>query len=194
VQRLALALNAWLPQDIRIVSVQRVPADFHSRFQAAGKQYRFFVWNHSVMNPLLRHQAWHVPLKLDVPAMRSAARQLLGEHDFRSFAATRPYVVKDTTRRLDRCEVRRNGALITFIIEGEGFLYKMCRGIVGTIVQAGLGKFPPGEVKTMLAKADRRMAGMTAPAHGLVLWKVFYRKAPSTKPQHPEKLQPPKTK
>jgi tRNA pseudouridine38-40 synthase len=60
------------------------------------------------------------------------------------------------------------------MIEGNGFLYKMCRGIVGTIVQAGLGKFPPGEIKAMLAKRDRRVAGMTAPAHGLVLWKVYY--------------------
>ena len=76
-----------------------------------------------------------------------------------------------------RCEVRRKGPLFTFIISGEGFLYKMCRGIVGTLVQAGLGKFSPDEVRTMLAKKDRRMGGMTAPAHGLVLWKVRYGKA-----------------
>ena len=80
-----------------------------------------------------------------------------------------------TVRRLTRCDVKQSGAQFTFIIEGDGFLYKMCRGIVGTIVQAGLGKFPPDEIKTMLAKADRRVAGMTAPAHGLVLWKVFYK-------------------
>jgi tRNA pseudouridine38-40 synthase len=66
--------------------------------------------------------------------------------------------------------------MLTVIIEGDGFLYKMCRGIVGTLVQVGLGKFPPGEVSTMLAQRDRRVAGMTAPAHGLVLWKVFYGK------------------
>jgi tRNA U38,U39,U40 pseudouridine synthase TruA len=79
-------------------------------------------------------------------------------------------------RTLTRCDVKRSGAQYTFTIEGDGFLYKMCRGIVGTIVQAGLGKFPPEDVTEMLAKADRRVAGMTAPAHGLVLWKVFYTK------------------
>jgi len=84
--------------------------------------------------------------------------------------------MKSTVRTLTRCDVKRSGAQFTFIIEGDGFLYKMCRGIVGTIVQVGFGKFPPSEIKAMLAKTDRRVAGMTAPAHGLVLWKVFYSK------------------
>jgi tRNA pseudouridine38-40 synthase len=78
-------------------------------------------------------------------------------------------------RTLTRCDVKQSGPLITVIIEGDGFLYKMCRGIVGTVVQAGLGKFPPGDIKRMLASRDRRVAGMSAPAHGLTLWKVFYR-------------------
>ena len=81
-----------------------------------------------------------------------------------------------------RCEVQRRGPLLTFIIEGDGFLYKMCRGIVGTLVQVGLGKFPAGEVRRMLERKDRRAGGMTAPAHGLVLWKVFYRKANAHRP------------
>ena len=82
--------------------------------------------------------------------------------------------MESTVRTVTRCDVKRSGAKFTFIIEGDGFLYKMCRGIVGTIVQAGQGKFPAAEVKTMLDAKDRRMAGMTAPAHGLVLIKVFY--------------------
>jgi tRNA pseudouridine38-40 synthase len=77
-------------------------------------------------------------------------------------------------RALKRCDLTRRGRLLTFIIEGDGFLYKMCRGIVGTLVQVGLGKFPAAEVGRMLAQKDRRVAGMTAPAHGLVLWKVSY--------------------
>jgi len=77
-------------------------------------------------------------------------------------------------RTLTRCDVKRAGAQFTFIIEGDGFLYKMCRSIVGTIVQCGLGKFPAAAIKPMLAKTDRRAAGMSAPAQGLVLWKVFY--------------------
>jgi tRNA pseudouridine38-40 synthase len=83
--------------------------------------------------------------------------------------------MKSNVRTLRRCDIKKSGSQLTFIIEGDGFLYKMCRGIVGTLVQVGLGKFPPEEIKTMLAKRDRRLAGMTAPAHGLVLWKVFYK-------------------
>ena len=173
-RKLPLAVNAWLPEDIRIVSAQRMPVSFHARFQATGKQYRYFVWNHTAMNPLLRAQAWHVPGKLDVPAMRSATRRFIGKHDFRSFAATHTYEIEDTVRRLTRCDIKRSGPMLTFIIEGDGFLYKMCRGIVGTLVQLGRGKFGEAELKRMLAAKDRRVAGMTAPAHGLVLWKVFY--------------------
>jgi tRNA pseudouridine38-40 synthase len=177
VSRLPLAVNAHLPHDIRVVSAQRVALDFHSRFQATGKQYRYFLWNHPVMNPLLRTQAWHVPVKLDVPAMRAAAHLLLGRHDFRSFATTHSYEIKDTIRILTRCDLRRKGPLLTFVIEGDGFLYKMCRGIVGTLAQLGRGKFTESDLKAMLAARDRRVAGMTAPAHGLVLWKVFYQPA-----------------
>ena len=173
-QKLALALNAWLPQDVRVLSASRAPEKFHARFDAKGKQYRYFVWNHGAMNPLLRHSAWHVTRPLDLKAMRAAAPQFVGRHDFKSFAGTRNYEMESTVRKLTRCDIKKSGKLLTFIIEGDGFLYKMCRGIVGTIVQIGLGKFPSDEIKRMLAKKDRRMAGMTAPAHGLVLWKVFY--------------------
>jgi tRNA pseudouridine38-40 synthase len=176
-RKLGLALNAHLPADIRIVSAARARERFHARFDARGKQYRYFVWNHAAMNPLLRHAAWHVPRKADLARMRAAAKWFVGKHDFQSFSSNPGYKKQTTVRTLTRCDVKKSGPQYTFIIEGDGFLYKMCRGIVGTIVQAGLGKFPPEEVKSMLAKADRRVAGMTAPAHGLVLWKVFYSKA-----------------
>jgi tRNA pseudouridine38-40 synthase len=173
-RKLALALNAWLPEDIRIVSAGRMKKDFHARFDAAGKQYRYFVWNHSAMNPLIRHSAWHVPRPLDLAAMRHAALCFIGRHDFQSFTANSGHTRESTVRTLSRCDLKKNGRLLTFIIEGDGFLYRMCRGIVGTLVQIGLGKFSPGEIKTMLGKKDRRVAGMTAPARGLVLWKVKY--------------------
>jgi tRNA pseudouridine38-40 synthase len=176
VRKLALALNAFLPQDIRVLSATRARPDFHARFNAAGKQYRYVIWNHPAMNPLLRTQAWHVPQALDVPAMRRAARVFVGRHDFKSFAANRGYEMVSTVRTVTRCELRRSGCTLTVVIEGDGFLYKMCRGIVGTLVQVGQGKFAPEDVKSMLAARDRRLAGMTAPALGLVLWKVFYKK------------------
>jgi tRNA pseudouridine38-40 synthase len=174
VSKLTLALNAHLREDIRVVGVHHCQADFHARFDATGKQYRYFVWNHAAMNPLHRHQAWHVPRKLDLPAMRSAAERFVGRHDFRSFTANPGYERLSTIRRLMRVELKRNGPLLTFIIEGDGFLYKMCRGIVGTLVQVGQGKLAVGDIRRILSSRDRRVAGMTAPAHGLVLWRVFY--------------------
>ena len=175
-RKLALALNAWLPGDIRVLSAARAREGFHSRFDATGKQYRYFVWNHPAMNPLIRRTAWHVPRSLDLRAMRAAAPLFVGKHDFQSFAANPGYSKESTVRTLTRCDLSRRGHLLTFIIEGDGFLYRMCRGMVGTLVQVGLGKFPANDIRRMLAKRDRRVAGMTAPAHGLVLWKVSYRK------------------
>jgi tRNA pseudouridine38-40 synthase len=175
IRKLGLALNAWLPEDIRVLSAITARAEFHARFDAAGKQYRYFVWNQPAMNPLLRKTAWHVPRRLDVKLMRDAAQHFIGKHDFKSFTANTGYERETTVRTLSRCEIKRQGPLLTFVIEGDGFLYKMCRGIVGTLVQVGLGKFAPGEIKTLLGKKDRRLGGMTAPAHGLVLWKVYYK-------------------
>lgn len=194
VRKLVLAINAHLPEDIRILSAARAPAKFHARFDAKGKQYRYFVWNHAAMNPLLRRTAWHVPRKLDVKAIRAAAPLFVGKHDFQSLAANPGYAKESTVRTLTRCDVKRSGPLFTFLIEGDGFLYKMCRGIAGTLVQVGLGKFPASEVRNMLAKRDRRVAGMTAPAHGLVLWKVFYGKTPKSKNQTPKNIHIPISK
>lgn len=175
VRKLPLAINAHLPEDIRIVRAVRCPANFHARFDATGKQYRYTIWNDPVMNPLLNRTAWHVPKPLDVEAMRRAARHFVGRKDFKSLAANRDYEMESTVRRLTRCEVRKRGKEIAVIIEGDGFLYKMCRAIVGTLVMVGHGKLKPADVKTILARKDRRAGGVTAPAKGLVLWQVFYR-------------------
>ena len=175
VPHLLLAINACLPDDIRILKAVRTRADFHARFDATGKEYRYRIWNGAAMNPLLRTQAWHVPRPLDFHAMRAAAPLFVGRHDFRSFTANRGGELLDAVRTLTRCDIRRRGPELTVILEGGGFLYKMCRGITGTLVQIGEGRFPPEEVETMLAKHDRRVAGMNAPAHGLVLRKVHYR-------------------
>jgi tRNA pseudouridine38-40 synthase len=172
-----LAINAHLPEEIRIINAKAARPDFHARFNASGKQYRYFIWNHPAHNPLTRHLAWHVPRELDVASMRKAARLLIGKHDFAAFAANRGYEVESTVRTLKRCDVMRSGPKMTVVIEAEGFLYKMCRGIVGTLVQIGLGKYQPQDIRTILLSQDRRAAGMSAPAHGLVLWRVFYKRA-----------------
>ena len=175
-RQLALAINSGLPDDIRVVAATRAAATFNARFDATAKQYCYTVWNHPAMNPLVRHRAWHVPQPLDLAAMKSAAALFVGRHDFRSFTAKRAGVLGDSTRTLTRCEVTRRGSEITILLEGGGFLYKMCRGIAGSLVQVGQGKFPPQEVSVMLNHRDRRSAGVNAPAHGLVLWKVSYSK------------------
>jgi len=172
--KLVLAANAWLPPDVRVMTAAVARDGFHARFDASGKQYRYTVWNHSAENPLLRTTAWHVPRTLDLAAMRAAAASLEGRHDFRAFTANTGYHRANTVRTLARCDIRRSGPQFTFVLEANGFLYKMCRGIVGTLVQVGHGKIPPDRILPMLESRDRCLAGMTAPAQGLVLWKVWY--------------------
>jgi tRNA pseudouridine38-40 synthase len=173
-RKLVLALNAWLPEDIRVLTAARADKEFHARFSALGKQYRYFIWNHPAHHPLIRHASWHVPRSLDLRSMRDAATRFVGRHDFQSFTANPGYARASTVRTISRCDVRKSGPLLTVIIEGDGFLYKMCRGMVGTLVQVGLGRFPAEGIREMLEQRDRRVAGMTAPAKGLVLWKVAY--------------------
>ena len=175
IQKVPLALNAFLPEDIRVVTATRCRQPFHARFDAVGKQYRYFIWNHRAMNPLLRRTAWQVPKTLDLTAMRDGASRLVGRHDFRSFSGHRGGIMGSASRTITQCSIRKSGPLLTFIIEGDGFLYKMCRTIVGTLVQVGQGKYQSAEIERMRSRKDRRVAGMTAPARGLVLWKVFYK-------------------
>lgn len=173
-RQLPLALNALLPEDIRVVAAARAPAAFHARFDAVSKEYRYQVWNHPAMDPLRRHQAWHVPRPLDPAAMRAAAAFLVGRHDFTAFTSRRAGELGDPVRTLTRCDLIVRGPEFVFRMEGSGFLYKMCRGIVGTLVQVGEGRMPPEAVKALREGRDRRAAGMNAPAHGLVLWRVRY--------------------
>jgi tRNA pseudouridine38-40 synthase len=172
--KLMRALNAHLPEDIRVMAVSRCRKDFHARFSAVGKEYRYFIWNHPAMNPLWRHCAWHVPQKLDLKAMKNAARLFEGTHDFRALAASRNYPFTNTVRTLVSCRIQCRGPMTTVILRGSGFLYKMCRGIVGTLVQVGQNKINSEEIPRIIASRDRRLAGMSAPAHGLILWKVRY--------------------
>ncbi len=174
VRKLLLAVNSFLPVDIRIVAVKRVEEDFHARFDAKGKQYLYLIWNHAAMNPLLLNRAWHVPVPLDLERMQKAAKLFVGKKDFKSFASTHEYKMESTVRRLTRCDVRKEGFTWKLIIEGEGFLYKMCRGIVGTLERVGQGKMTQAEIRRIFRERDRRVAGMNAPACGLTLWRVYY--------------------
>jgi len=173
-RQLLLAVNAFLPEDIRVSVARRVKADFHARFDAKGKQYRYVIWNHPAMNPLLRNRAWQVAVPLDFDRMQRAAKLFVGKKDFKSFASTREYEMESTVRRVTGCKVYRRGSELSVVIEGEGFLYKMCRGIVGTLVRVGEGKLTQKGIREIFRQRDRRVAGMNAPACGLVLWRVVY--------------------
>jgi len=175
-RKIRLALNAFLPDDVSVTEVKRVPMNFHARFDATGKQYRYTVWNHPVMNPLLRHTAWHVPKDLDFELMQRGAKYFVGKLDFRAFAVKREYEMRSTVRTVTGCKLYKKESMLTCVIEGDGFLYKMCRGIVGTLVEIGSGKLKPTDVRDILKSCDRAKAGQTAPARGLILWKVMYGK------------------
>lgn len=169
-----LAVNSVLPEDIRIQSAEWAHPGFHARFSATGKEYRYFIWNAPAANPLLRTRAWHIPRALDILKMREAAKSLIGKHDFRSFANMHNYEIADTVRTVQAIQIRRAGPSLVIQIRGDGFLYKMCRTIVGTLVDIGVSKYPVTFTRDALQLENREEAGQCAPAHGLVLWKVFY--------------------
>jgi tRNA pseudouridine38-40 synthase len=177
------ALNANLPDDIRVLRVQEVDAKFHARFSATGKEYRYQIDCGPVADPFLRRYAWHRPRPLNLPAMRRAARVLKGRHDFTALAASRvrrdAAVVcgnseRSPVRTISKLTVTQTGNRLTIAVSGNGFLYKMVRSIVGVLVKVGEGKLTPAELERLLAGKKRTALVETAPAKGLFLWKVVY--------------------
>ncbi len=167
------ALNRLLPADIRVLSSEEVPSDFHARFSAAGKTYRYRILNRRIASALLRNQVWHVDRKLNVSAMRRAAGVLVGKHDFSSFRSA-SCNAKSPIRNLRSLTIRKSGDLIDVALEADAFLMHMARNIVGTLVEAGLGRFTSDDVRAILRSRDRTRAGKTAPAQGLTLGVVHY--------------------
>lgn len=181
--KFAFALNTMLPEDIVIRKSEEAPADFHSRFSAKGKKYRYLIFNSAFPSALLRHRAYHIYYPLNVESMRKAAGYFIGAHDFNAFsaagsgAATTVRTVTEASIRRDanrREMIRQDGGLIEFDIAGDGFLYNMVRIIAGTLVEVGFGKIEPDAIPDILASRDRRKAGRTAPAQGLYLVEVYY--------------------
>ncbi|MFN2621321.1 MAG: tRNA pseudouridine(38-40) synthase TruA [Chthoniobacterales bacterium] len=170
------ALNGVLPPAIRVMRCSFVPESFHARFSAKAKVYRYRVWNDEVLPPLENNRAWHVRDAIDFKLVVTSAKLFAGRHDFVSFAANRGAPVADTFRTLRRVTVRKSGPLLTLDFEGDGFLYKMVRLIVGNLVQIGVGKTSAHEIEWRLAhpaKANTR-ARNVAPACGLFLIRVRY--------------------
>lgn len=170
------ALNGVLPPTIRIIRCQFVSDSFHARFSAKGKLYRYRIWNADVLPPFEHGRSWHVRNPLDPGAMSAAAEGFLGQHDFASFAANRGAPVADAIRTIRHVRVRRSGPCISIELEGDGFLYKMVRLMVGTLVRIGLGTASPNEIRSRL-KAPRKVnlhGRNAAPADGLFLVRVRY--------------------
>ena len=172
-EKFSFALNSLLPDDIVIKCSQQVPLDFHSRFCAKGKKYKYLIFNSSHPSAIFRNRAWNVfiPLKLDL--MKSASEYIIGEHDFSSFRASGSSI-KSSIRNITNISLSRDAEIITLEIEGNGFLYNMVRIITGTLVSVGSGKIAPDEMKVILESRDRTKAGPTAPAQGLFLVHVNY--------------------
>ena len=174
--RWVAALNGVLPATIRIMRCQFVSDAFHARFSAKGKTYRYRIWNADVLPPLEHGRAWLVRNPLDTIVMTAAAREFLGEHDFASFAANRGMPMTDTVRTIRSIRLRRRGPRIALEVEGTGFLYKMARLMVGTLVRIGLGTASSSEIRSRL-KAPRKPNlhdRNAAPAAGLFLLRVRY--------------------
>lgn len=169
------ALNANLPRDIAVYRCIEVPRDFHPRYSALGKRYRYYVWNSHSRNPFLEDYSLHLRWPLDHQLLDRAAADFVGEHDFVSFCGSGSGV-KGTARRIDRFVVERDGELVVFTVEGDGFLYNMVRIMVGTLLEINFKKRPADCIPEVIAAKDRGRAGATVPAKGLFLDEVFYPK------------------
>ncbi|HAF03032.1 MAG TPA: tRNA pseudouridine(38-40) synthase TruA [Spartobacteria bacterium] len=168
------ALNSLLPPTIRVLRCRYVPKDFHARFSAKGKIYRYRIWSAAVLPPLEHGRAWHVAASFDFEVLKAAANYFVGTHDFAGFAANRGKPENNTVRTINSVQVRRNGPCVTIEFDGDGFLYKMVRLIVGSLVRCALGKSPIEEIIDRLASGRSGHARFAAAATGLFLVRVRY--------------------
>jgi len=180
--KLSLALNACLPQDLRVLNAVTVGKNFNARFDAKSKEYEYLIFNGEILPPFLKNLAWLVKPRLKLSAMRKAVKHLIGKHDFSSFCAAGGDD-KDHVRIIHSFVIRNSSfviwgdskwKVIKIKVVGNGFLYKMVRNLVGTLVDVGLGKLKAEDIRRILEAKDRRLAGRTAPAQGLCLVKVNY--------------------
>lgn len=170
-------LNALLPSDVVILEVQEVPFDFHARHSAVQRAYRYLIDNGPVTLPILRHCVLHVSQSLDLIAMQSAVKGLLGQHDFAAFTSSLS-AQRSTVRRCYRADCGMielfGHSFIAVDLVANAFLHHMVRAIIGTLLLVGHGRLSPDDFRNVLASRDRRRAGPTAAAHGLTLMAVGY--------------------
>ena len=173
-QKLQSGINSLSPKSMAILSLKEVPISFHARKNVKQKIYRYRIFNRRVRNPFLEKRAWHVPIPLNVKVMQKAAFQIQGKHDFSCFQASDPEP-RNPLRTLDFCTVKHDSNLkeIQIEIASRGFLKYMVRNIVGTLVEIGHEKRSIDHIMDLLKSKDRKLAGPTAPPHGLYLARVI---------------------
>jgi pseudouridylate synthase I len=172
-EKICFAVNRYLPWDIRVLSSREVPADFHPRKVSCKKTYEYRIMNRDIAMPTERLYSYFIYYDMDIEAMRKAARYLIGEHDFKSFCSANTSVT-DTVRTIYSLDVEQEDYMIKITVKGNGFLYNMVRIIVGTLIEVGRGVKTPEDMDRILKGLNRRLAGPTAPAHGLTLVGIEY--------------------
>jgi len=172
-EKFSFALNTMLSTDIRVRKSESAAADFHARFSAVGKVYRYRIHRAPHASAIERNTAAHVIYPLDLDLMAREAQSMLGTHDFTAFAASGSEA-KTTVRTMRSIAVRARGERVEIWIEGDGFLYNMVRILAGTLIGVGSGKLPPGAITRAIETRDRLQLGVTAPPHGLTLMRVCY--------------------
>jgi len=172
VEELQRALNAVLPEDIAVRELRPVARDFHPRFDAVSREYRYTIYNQPLRSPLVRRFAYHFPWPLDVAAMNEAASVLVGTHDFASFG--RAPQGDNTVREVHCAQFTLEEPFVYFDITANAFLHRMVRRLVGTLLLVGTGELSPDGFEEILRSADRDRAGQAVPARGLCLMKVNY--------------------
>ena len=172
-QRLRFALNPLLPDDVKVVTSEAMPEDFHARYSARAKTYKYHLLFSDKPSPLHRNRAWRVGTKLDLAAVSAGLKLLEGRHDFKAFSSTGSNVTS-TERILYQADLScvENMGVVT--LYGNGFLYNMVRIIVGAVAAMGQGKLSADTILTALATGERSLLSATAPAHGLYLFEVHY--------------------
>lgn len=172
-EKFSYAINKYLPQDISIVKSEEVDINFHSRYDAIGKEYRYLIYNTHIRSSLLRNYTYHVPYNLDFKKMDIAKDFFLGTHDFSAFMSTGSSI-ENTVRTIYAVSLCQKNNIICFEVQGNGFLYNMVRIMVGTLIDVGSGKIRPESIPIILKSKDRKKAGHTAKPQGLYLEKVYY--------------------
>lgn len=165
--------NRYLPSDIVVKKVEEMPERFHARYNVKGKQYSYYVWNDPIPTAFERYHSFYVPQELDLAKMQEACEKLIGTHDFLGFSALKKSK-KSTTRTIDEIAIDQEGSMLHFTFIADGFLHKMVRILMGTILAIGSGDLGLEVIDEVLMEKVRKAAGETAPAQGLFLDEVYY--------------------